>query len=298
MSDEPGPPNLNQDDDLAGDPLADFAHADLPALTYAGHPPLARAVEDKRYPRIDMSRGSAAVDLFVVVALLIATIETLHLLNFAEWMQEHAPIFGMFWTNVLIGAVTLTIVAVMLRARRQKASALGLAKTSFGKTIGLAAATIPVCYVSVLVTVSAYLALSGTSIDGLVQERAAFLDEVPHIPPLIAVPFALFVGIHEEVLFRGFILGRLRALFGSTVAAVIASSIVFGLLHGYQGAIGVVQTTTVGLVLATLAARFRTIWPAILAHGLFDTITLVLLPLLGDSLQELANQVTTTQAAN
>lgn len=295
MSDEPGPPNLNQDDDLAGDPLAQPALPEVPALTYAGHPPLARAVDDTRYPRIAMSRGSAAVDLFVVVALLLAAIEALHLLNFAEWMQAHAPVLGMFWVNVLIGAVTLLIVAVMLKARRQKASALGLGKTSFGKTIGLAAATIPVCYVSVLVTVSAYLALSGTSIDGLVQERAAFFDEVPHIPPLIAVLFSLFVGLHEEILFRGFILSRLRALFGSTVAAVIASSIVFGLLHGYQGAIGVVQTTTVGLVLATLAARFRTIWPAILAHGLFDAISLVAVPLLGDSLQEFANQVTTTQ---
>ena len=265
------------------------------ALSYA---PLARAVDDTRYPRIAMSRGSAAVDLFVVVALLISTIETLHLLNFSEWMAEHAPVLGMFWMNVLIGAVTLAIVAVMLMARRQKASCLGLGKTSFAKTIGLAAATIPTCYVSVLVTVSLFLVLSGTSIDGLVQERAAFFDEVPHIPPVIAVLFSLFVGLHEEILFRGFILGRLRALFGSTVAAVIASSIVFGLLHGYQGAIGVVQTTTVGLVLATLAARFRTIWPAILAHGLFDAISLVAVPLLGESLQEFANQVTTTQAAN
>lgn len=271
-----------------------FSVLEPSALSYA---PLARAVDDTRYPRIAMSRGSAGVDLFVAVALLLSTIEALHLLNFAQWMQEHAPILGMFWVNVLIGAVTLIIVAVMLKARRQTASALGLGKTSFGKTIGLAAATIPLCYVSVLVTVSTYLILSGTSMDGLVQERAAFFDEVPHIPPLIAVLFALFVGIHEEVLFRGFILSRLRALTGSTVAAVITSSIVFGLLHGYQGAVGVVQTTTVGLVLATLAARFRTIWPAILAHGLFDTITLVLLPLLGDSLQELANQVTTSQAA-
>lgn len=298
MSDEPGPPNLNQDDDLAGDPLADFAHADLPTLTYAGHPPLARAVEDKRYPRIDMSRGSAAVDLMVVVLSIVLFVILLSISSIPAWMEENLPSLGRLWINVFIGIITLDVLAIVLMVRKQKLATLGLAKTSFGKTIGLAAATIPVCYISVLITVTAYLALSGTSLDGLVQERAAFLDEVPHIPPLIAVPFALFVGIHEEVLFRGFILGRLRALFGSTVAAVIASSIVFGLLHGYQGAIGVVQTTTVGLVLATLAARFRTIWPAILAHGLFDTITLVLLPLLGDSLQEFANQVTTTQASN
>ena len=299
MSDSPGPPQSGFNDNhgaaASDDPTTDVSALDSSALTIA---PLARPAEDTRYPRIGMSRGSAAVDLFLVVALLLSTYQALFLLDIPQRIQDFAPVLGFLWINVLIGTVSLAIVAVVLLGRRQGAASVGLTKTSAGKTVGLALAAVPACYAAHVTAVTLFLTLTGQTFEDLIVERAAFFEEIPSVPPLIAVAFSLFVGVHEEVLFRGFILGRFRALFRSTPAAVIVSSILFGILHGYQGMIGVVQTTTVGLILAIVAARYRTIWPVILAHGLFDAISLVLIPLIGDEIQEFARQLTTTQATN
>lgn len=298
MSDSPGPrrPEFHETDraPASDTPTHGLSALDPSALSYA---PLARPAEDTRYPRIAMSRGSAVVDLFLVVALMLLTYETVILLEIPRRIAEFSPVLGFLWTNVMLGVVSLAIVAVVLLGRRQSAAVVGLTRFSVGKTIGLALATVPACYAAHMTTVTIFLKLTGQSFEDLIVERAEFFKDLPTVPPLIAVAFSLFVGVHEEILFRGFILGRLRALLRSTPAGVVVSSVVFGLLHGYQGMIGVVQTTTVGLILAIVAAHFRTIWPVIIAHGLFDAISLVVIPLVSEEIQEFARQLTTTQAS-
>jgi membrane protease YdiL (CAAX protease family) len=50
----------------------------------------------------------------------------------------------------------------------------------------------------------------------------------------------------------------------------IASAIVFGLAHAYQGAAGIVKTTVVGLVMAGLYAYSGSLWPGIVLHAALD----------------------------
>ena len=62
---------------------------------------------------------------------------------------------------------------------------------------------------------------------------------------------SLSAGICEELLYRGFLFGWLGGEFIgghhlSLIAALIISSIGFGLAHSYQGALGVIQTTLIG----------------------------------------------------
>lgn len=82
----------------------------------------------------------------------------------------------------------------------------------------------------------------------------------------------------EELLFRGFLQSRLRALFGArrhaAVLAVLAQALLFGLAHAYQGPTGVLVSATIGLAFGLLMLRFRTIWPLVVAHGLIDTISM------------------------
>lgn len=85
----------------------------------------------------------------------------------------------------------------------------------------------------------------------------------------------------EELLFRGFLLGRLRVLFGGGRAAGIAAAAVqavaFGTMHGYQGRTGMLVTGLVGFAYGLSCLRLRALWPLVLAHGLMDTIALSLL---------------------
>ena len=76
-----------------------------------------------------------------------------------------------------------------------------------------------------------------------------------------------FVGFYEEVVARGFLLARCRVLLHTRWAAVLLSSLLFGLAHLYQGWGGVVLTAIVGAVFAGITLRWGTLWPVILAHA-------------------------------
>jgi membrane protease YdiL (CAAX protease family) len=86
-----------------------------------------------------------------------------------------------------------------------------------------------------------------------------------------------FVGVYEELTARGFLLARCRTAFDGVWAPVLLSSLLFGLGHVYQGWIGVVQTTVIGTVFAVYTVRWGTVWPAILAHALLNTLSVITL---------------------
>ncbi len=86
----------------------------------------------------------------------------------------------------------------------------------------------------------------------------------------------------EEVIFRGFLMGRLARLFGGSrlawTASLLISSVLFGALHLYQGPAGVLGTGTAGLVLGLIyLVSGRNLWVCILTHGITDSISLVLI---------------------
>jgi uncharacterized protein len=86
----------------------------------------------------------------------------------------------------------------------------------------------------------------------------------------------------EELLYRGYFLNRLADLFGRTAtgwtASVILSSITFGLAHHGQGIAGVLDNVVAGLLFALLyLASGRNLWLPILAHGVVDTASVILL---------------------
>ncbi|MEO7191924.1 MAG: CPBP family intramembrane glutamic endopeptidase [Vicinamibacterales bacterium] len=83
----------------------------------------------------------------------------------------------------------------------------------------------------------------------------------------------------EEMVFRGYMINRLRDLVGDTpigrAIAIAASSALFGLAHGYQGLAGMIATGTIGSILALLYfASRRNLWAVIVCHAIVDTIAL------------------------
>lgn len=84
----------------------------------------------------------------------------------------------------------------------------------------------------------------------------------------------------EEVIYRGFLLTRLQELFGKSVfsnyAAVMISSLVFGLVHSDWGVAGMIQASCMGIALGALFLIYeRKLWIMILAHAYMDTILIV-----------------------
>ncbi|MGH8084054.1 MAG: CPBP family intramembrane glutamic endopeptidase [Lysobacter sp.] len=88
-----------------------------------------------------------------------------------------------------------------------------------------------------------------------------------------ALVFCLMVstsaGFCEELLFRGYLLPLLREHLG-LAAAVLASSLCFGLWHAYLGWKAVTRTTLLGLLLAGVFLATDSLWAAIALHVLID----------------------------
>lgn len=90
---------------------------------------------------------------------------------------------------------------------------------------------------------------------------------------LLFVLLSISAGVGEEVAFRGFAVPALSLVIGSDWGGALLSSVAFGLLHGYQGWIGVFRTGMMGFLLAATLLLSGSLWPAILAHALLDLIS-------------------------
>src|SRR5438046_113681 len=107
------------------------------------------------------------------------------------------------------------------------------------------------------------------------------LTVVPAALPKVwwAVPVlvlsALHNGVLEELVVVGYLLTRLRQLAWRAPAAVVASALLRGAYHLYQGFGGFVGNALMGVVFALFFLRTRRILPLVLAHTLLDVVSFV-----------------------
>lgn len=104
-------------------------------------------------------------------------------------------------------------------------------------------------------------------------EPAELYDTWWRIPVLLLT--ALANGWAEEVIVVGYLLTRLRQLRVSPVSAVVASSVLRGLYHLYQGFGAGLGNLVMGLVFGYVYVRTGRLWPLIIAHALIDAVAFV-----------------------
>ena len=99
---------------------------------------------------------------------------------------------------------------------------------------------------------------------------------VAHLPllPLTGLILLITVGapVAEEALFRGLLFGGWQTRIGLGPAA-LGSAILFGLAH-VQIAL-LLPITAVGVGLALLTARTRSLWPSTVAHATFNLVAVL-----------------------
>ena len=82
---------------------------------------------------------------------------------------------------------------------------------------------------------------------------------------------SVIAGLGEEIVFRGYALSALAGVTGVAAAGVV-TSLAFGVLHAYQGALGVVRTAALGGLLAWSFVAAGSIWPVVTAHAVLDLL--------------------------
>jgi uncharacterized protein len=172
----------------------------------------------------------------------------------------------------LLGYAVILLPAVALARRRglSFAEAVGLRRFRVGPAIGYALAVV---VGGVLVTVAYSLTLRSFGVS-TPNNTVQLVQGFGGGPLAMAIGFVL-VGVIapfvEEVAFRGVVFAGLRAGWG-TVWAVLISGALFGIVH--LEPLETVPLALIGMGLAVVFARSRSLWPAIIAHGAYNVVVL------------------------
>ena len=109
------------------------------------------------------------------------------------------------------------------------------------------------------------------------RKQISALGKLVHFLPRTGRDYRYFAllsvtaGIVEEILYRGFLLWYL-SLHLPLWAAVLASSIIFGAGHSYQGPAAAMRTGLAGFAFAILYVASGSIWLPIVAHAAVDLL--------------------------
>jgi membrane protease YdiL (CAAX protease family) len=181
--------------------------------------------------------------------------------------------------------VLLVLAAVSLAARREGPWTLGFRRLAnpgrvAAEILGL---TVAWSLVQLAVIMPVLNHLTGdrqdlSQFDGLQGDLAMLLG-------LLALSWTL-AAVGEELVYRGYVPTRVRDVVGpgraGIVAAVLVSSMLFGLAHTEQGTIGVVVTFLDALFFSAIRLRYDdNLWAPVLAHGFNNTLGLVAFFLVG-----------------
>jgi CAAX protease family protein len=195
------------------------------------------------------------------------------------WIALVAAVFALLDSDFVIFLVALIAIAIVAFETRAPMPALGLGRPrSIVHTIalGIASGFAMLFFSKLLLTPIA------EAIAGVPRDLSAFEDVRGNPAAYLVLMPRIWLGaaICEEIVFRGFLIGRLEAAFGgasrvATAAAVLLSSMLFGLAHTYQGPTGVLITGTLGFIFACVFAYGgRNLWLNIVVHGVYDTLSL------------------------
>lgn len=134
-----------------------------------------------------------------------------------------------------------------------------------------------------LADIQQYVLANRPDVEAVVDVSAMRQNPIYYWLTLTVVSFVV-AGFREE-LWRVALLAGMKALwpgvfgsrFGQLGAAAVAA-IIFGFGHLGQGPIAVVMTGLLGFGLGAIMVLHRSIWPAVIAHGMFDATSLALIP--------------------
>jgi len=86
------------------------------------------------------------------------------------------------------------------------------------------------------------------------------------------VLLSVCAGLFEEIIFRGYLQRQFSALGRNAIIGIVASGILFGLAHGYQGPRMMVAIGFFGVFFGILAHLRKSLRPGMMAHAFQDSI--------------------------
>lgn len=187
------------------------------------------------------------------------------------------------------GIIATALVLYVVHARKQSLSRVGLHGISITYNFAAAVpALIGIYAVQILLTLILW-AIAPDLVNRASQERMQLTTIFQPVHPWFLLRVCIWIGFYEELVFRGFLLPRIRRLVGNWPLAILLASVLFGAAHPYQGVLGMVQIAIVAAVLSTIFVWRASLWPVVIAHTIMNFVSLLLLPYL-EQANELAQK--------
>lgn len=177
---------------------------------------------------------------------------------------------------------SILVASVVLKRNGTGWREIGMARPkSWPRTVLLGFGTAAAALLMILVLTTIATNLPGTEV---AEADISRFNPLEGNLPLLIISVVLAwttVAFGEEMIYRAFLINQLGTLFQSKrlrwTLSLIFSSIFFGLVHFYQGPLGIVLTGLTGLLFGLIYLKSnRNLWAIIIAHGLIDTFTFVL----------------------
>jgi membrane protease YdiL (CAAX protease family) len=168
--------------------------------------------------------------------------------------------------DTLFSLAPVALVIHLARRTREGIEPFGLRTDSLGQDLGLGiAGGLGVAGVGLAIYLSA-----------LALKINRFVVPVPPLHHWWTVPLvvvgALQAGLFEEIIVVGYLIRRLEQLGWKGVLPVLASALLRGAYHLYQGWGGFTGTFLMGLAFGYAFTRWRRTWPLVVAHVTVDVL--------------------------
>jgi membrane protease YdiL (CAAX protease family) len=179
-----------------------------------------------------------------------------------------------------LGYVLVTVIFTIFLVR----SGLPLNRFGFGLRPDLRQIMLAIVAIAVLRVFAVFLSPLIEELLGSARNMERFSDIEGSVGSLVALLIAnwTLAAFGEEFAYRIVLMRGISFIFGDTrtgqITALVLQSLMFGLIHAYQGPSGIAGSMFSGLVFGaiTIASRWS-IWPAAIAHGINNTIGIIAL---------------------
>lgn len=193
----------------------------------------------------------------VVLVLVVLPVANAHI-GF-PYVTSRLPEQESSWVThriALIGAHAVLVLMIALWARRRTGFSLGIESGA----------------VVAVTTLAALVVATGLAVlQKPLEAQVALLDygSFSRIAQLLSVTSIIWAGLGQELLFRAFALPVMEEVTGSTLAAVLGTSVAFGYYHGGTslGFGNLLANMAGGLLLGVLFASTRNTWTVAIPHA-------------------------------
>lgn len=246
---------------------------ELPVLAYA------RRIAPTGPLDLPMRPGTAALDMAIVLGVLLMTMilpSVALMVVDPTGTLARSPEIGIAITatfGVAVGALAI----ILHRWRGLPFAAMGIRSESVNLDLLIGFGTFVACLVTRMAIGIVLATLSEDVLKSMEETGERLQMAFPKMPIGRAFAIATLVGIYEETVFRGFVLPRMKRLVGSWWLAILVSSVIFALLHAYQGPAGMAMVFMLAIVLGIVFVWRQSLLPCIVAHSVTDFVSLVLL---------------------